>query len=66
LFPSITCPVTLAYGERTDAIGAEVIAQQAAALPRVRTHALRELGHFGPLEDPAAVAAAVVQAFAEG
>jgi pimeloyl-ACP methyl ester carboxylesterase len=63
-FPSITCPVTLVCGAETDAIGPAVIAAQAAPLRRVRTEELLELGHFGPLQDPAAVAASIARAFA--
>jgi pimeloyl-ACP methyl ester carboxylesterase len=63
IFPLVTCPVTLAQGAETDAIGAAVIGAQAAALPDVRTEELADLGHFGPLQDPAAVAASVERAF---
>lgn len=62
-FPAVKCPVTLAHGGQTDAIGGAVIAAQAAALPDARTEELEGLGHFGPLQDPTAVAASIVDAF---
>jgi pimeloyl-ACP methyl ester carboxylesterase len=65
-FDEVRCPVTLACGEHTDAITPAVLAVQAAALPSSRTEVMSGLGHFGPLQDPAAVAASVLRAFAEG
>ena len=60
----VHCPVTIACGEHTDAIGPAVVERQAAALPDATTHVIPGLGHFGPLQDPDAVAALVVKAFA--
>jgi pimeloyl-ACP methyl ester carboxylesterase len=57
----VECPVTVACGAETDAIRPEVGHQLAAALPRGRFVVLDGLGHFGPLEDPPAVAAAVLR-----
>jgi pimeloyl-ACP methyl ester carboxylesterase len=62
-FGAIRCPVTVACGERTDAFTPRLVEQQAAALPYGRVEVLPGLGHFGPLQDPAAVAGAVVRAF---
>jgi pimeloyl-ACP methyl ester carboxylesterase len=62
-FPDVRCPVTVACGEHTDAFTPALIELQAAALPRGRHEVLPGLGHFGPLEDPAAVAASVVCSF---
>lgn len=62
----VRCPVTLACGERTDAITPEVLALQAAPLPSVRTETMEGLGHFAPLEDPARVAASIRRAFLGG
>ncbi|HEX2041803.1 MAG TPA: alpha/beta hydrolase [Acidimicrobiales bacterium] len=59
----VACPVTVARGERSDAIGADVVAAQVAALARGRAVELAGLSHFGPLEDPARVAEAVLEAF---
>lgn len=58
----VTCPVVLACGETTDAVGHDVLDLLAQRLPRVSQEVLRGLGHFGPLEDPDAVAASVVRA----
>ena len=59
----VRCPVMLASGAETDALGPSIIASLAARLPRARTEVLPGLGHFGPLEDPAAVAASVRRFF---
>jgi pimeloyl-ACP methyl ester carboxylesterase len=61
--PRVACPVTVARGERSDALGEEVVADQVAALTRGRAVELPGLTHFGPLEDPARVAADVLDAF---
>lgn len=61
-FGEIACPVTLVCGADTDAIGPRVIEAQAAALPHARTEVLDGLGHFGPLEDPDRIAAAIARA----
>jgi pimeloyl-ACP methyl ester carboxylesterase len=62
-FGEVACPVTIACGEHTDAITPAVVERQAAALPHARTEVLPGLGHFGPLEDPGAVAASIRRAF---
>ena len=41
-----------------------LVARQAEALPHGRLDVLPGLGHFGPLEDPGAVAESVLRAFA--
>jgi pimeloyl-ACP methyl ester carboxylesterase len=64
-FPEIQCPVVVACGADSDAFGPALIEMQAARLPHARTEVLTGLGHFGPLQDPAAVAAAVRRAFTE-
>jgi pimeloyl-ACP methyl ester carboxylesterase len=63
-FGEVRCPVIVACGETTDAIGPDTVAKQAAALPDGCAEVLPGLGHFGPLEDPAAVADRIVAAFA--
>ena len=59
----VACPVTVARGGRSDALGPQVVADQVVALPRGQGMELGGLSHFGPLEDPARVAAAVLEAF---
>ena len=58
------CPVAVVCGERTDAFTPPLVARQAEALPHGRMEVLPGLGHFGPLEDPDAVAESVLRAFA--
>ncbi len=55
----VRCPVTLAYGEETDAFGRPLMEALASALPDAATQRFPGLGHFGPLEQPGAVGAAV-------
>jgi pimeloyl-ACP methyl ester carboxylesterase len=59
----VHCPVTLACGEHTSAFGEDVLRLSAARLPAARVEVLPGLTHFGPLEDPAAVAAGILRAF---
>ena len=61
--PRVGCPVTVARGSRSEALAAEVVADQVAALPRGQALVLPDLSHFGPLEDPHRVAEAVLDAF---
>lgn len=56
-------PVVVACGARTEAIGPPLAQQIADALPSGRARVLDRLGHFGPLEDPPVVAAAVLADF---
>ncbi|HVS16707.1 MAG TPA: alpha/beta hydrolase [Thermoanaerobaculia bacterium] len=58
----VRCPVTVAHGRRDGVGPAEVAGEVAAALPRGRLESWEDLGHFGPLEDPARVGAAVERA----
>jgi pimeloyl-ACP methyl ester carboxylesterase len=62
LLGRVGCPVTVAFGERTDSIGADLVAQLVGRLPHGRAEQLPGLGHFGPLEDPAAVAVSAASA----
>jgi pimeloyl-ACP methyl ester carboxylesterase len=62
----VRCPVTLACGARSDTITPAVLAMQAEQMPSARTEVLDGLGHFAPLEDPAAVAASIRRAFLGG
>jgi len=54
----ITCPVVVASGPPDEGPGGWA-ASIAAAIPGARHHRFDALGHFGPLQDPAAVAADV-------
>lgn len=58
----VQCPVTVAYGESTNAMGAWVCEPVAARLPQGRLEVLPGLTHFGPLEAPDVVADAVLRA----
>jgi pimeloyl-ACP methyl ester carboxylesterase len=57
--PTVECPVTVVCGEVTDAFPESVITMVADRLPKGRTEVMPGLGHFGPLQDPAAVAASI-------
>ena len=60
----IACPVVLASGGTTDTpFGPDLMAQLATRLPDGRAEPFPELGHFGPLQDPAAVADSIRRAF---
>jgi pimeloyl-ACP methyl ester carboxylesterase len=58
----IGCPVTLAGGEVTDAIGPPFLRSMAVRLAGSTVEVLAGLGHFGPLEDPGALARSVAGA----
>jgi pimeloyl-ACP methyl ester carboxylesterase len=55
----VRCPVTLACGAETDAVGPEVLGLLAERIAVGRVEVLEGIGHFGPLEDPDALAASV-------
>lgn len=59
----VRCAVTLACGATTDSFGPGAIALLAERLVRCQVEVLEAMGHFGPLEDPRAVAASVCRAF---
>ena len=60
----VACPVLLASGSDSDALGPAVVRSLEERLPDSRTEVLPGLGHFGPLEDPPAVAASIKRFFA--
>jgi pimeloyl-ACP methyl ester carboxylesterase len=60
----VRCPVTLACGADTDAIGRGLLKLFAGRLVEARTNVFPGLGHFGPLEDPEAVAQSVAESLA--
>jgi pimeloyl-ACP methyl ester carboxylesterase len=55
----VRCRVTLACGAETDGFGPDLLGALATRLAAPTPLVLPGLGHFGPLEDPAAVAASV-------
>lgn len=56
----VTCPVVLASGRLTDTpFGPDLMAALAERMPSARAEPFESLGHFGPLEDPGAVAASI-------
>jgi pimeloyl-ACP methyl ester carboxylesterase len=61
---AVTCPVVVASGDRWEAVGPDVVAAQAAALPDARVETFPGLGHLGPMEDPPRVARSVAAALA--
>jgi len=60
----LTLPVTIAQGAVPDPGPGPFAAAQAAAIPDGRHEMLDGLGHFGPLQDPDLIAAAVIDALA--
>lgn len=61
----VRCPVLLASGGDTDAVGAASVAALARHFPRAHTEVVPGVGHFGPLQQPATVATSV-RAFLRG
>jgi pimeloyl-ACP methyl ester carboxylesterase len=61
--PEVSPPVTVGRGGRSAAVEPEVAQAQVDALPEGRLADFPGLGHFGPLEAPAAVAEAVLASF---
>lgn len=59
----VACPVMLACGAETDAVGAAASQALVTRFPGGRTEVLPGLGHLGPLQDPEAVAASVRRFF---
>jgi pimeloyl-ACP methyl ester carboxylesterase len=58
----VECPVTLACGETTDAFGLTFLEADADQLPHPTVEVVPEVGHFGPLQRPAVVAASMARA----
>lgn len=56
----VSAPVTVACGGRTEAIDPRLGRQLVDKLPAGRLEVFDSLGHFGPLEDPQTVAAAIL------
>ncbi len=55
----VRCPVLVARGADTEAMSPPVLTGLVERLPDARVEVLPGLAHFGPLEDPAAVAASI-------
>lgn len=62
--PSVTCPVTLAYGARSEAFSRSHAEQLAGRMPDTAVVELADLGHFGPLQSPWTVAGSARDALA--
>ena len=63
----VRCPVTLSCGELTNAFGEDVLRPSAARLPASGpVDVIPSLTHFGPLENPAEIAARIIRAFSAG
>jgi pimeloyl-ACP methyl ester carboxylesterase len=62
--PEVKCPVTVACGEHTDAFPEPIIRAIADRLPDGTPEVMPGLSHFGPLEDPEAVAASIAKTLA--
>ncbi len=56
----IQSEVRVVCGERTDAVTPTLAARITAQLPHGSLEVMAGLGHFGPLEDPAAAAASII------
>ena len=55
----VRCPVLIARGSETEAMSPPALNGLVERLPDARVEVLPGLGHFGPLEDPAAVAGSI-------
>ena len=62
--PQVGCPVTVGLGGRSVAVERPVAEAQAAALPHGTLVTFDGLGHFGPLEAPATMAARILETVA--
>jgi pimeloyl-ACP methyl ester carboxylesterase len=61
----VTCPVVFACGALTDTpFGPDYLARLVETVPDGRIEVFDDLGHFGPLQDPDAIAASIRRAFA--
>jgi pimeloyl-ACP methyl ester carboxylesterase len=58
--PAIHSTVRVVCGEASDAVGPALAARIAARLPHGSVEVMTGVGHFGPLEDPAATAASIL------
>lgn len=61
--PEVGCPVTVARGATSDTFTDALVEALVGRLPRGRAEVVPGVGHFGPLEDPAALARSIRSAF---
>jgi len=61
----VQCPVTVASGSSSEFGPAAFAPAIVAGLPHGRLLTFDDLGHFGPLEDPARIASSVLETFAD-
>ncbi|MGZ4757554.1 MAG: alpha/beta fold hydrolase [Acidimicrobiales bacterium] len=59
---AVRCPVTIGVGEADEGGPAAFASMIVDALPQGRLAEYPDLGHFGPLEDPARIAASILDA----
>ena len=62
--PAVRCPVTIAHGSRSGAMGPDIVQAQVDALADARLVTFADLGHFGPLEALGSVAASILETVA--
>jgi pimeloyl-ACP methyl ester carboxylesterase len=60
----VRCPVTIAHGGRSEAMGADIVQAQVDVLPEARLVTFADLTHFGPLEAIGSVAASILETVA--
>ena len=60
----VRCPVTLVRGALSAGFPAAFVAPIAERLPDGRVEPMEHLGHFGPMQDPDAIAASIATTFA--
>ena len=60
LLPGVTPPVLVGCGDRSHSVGPEDATRIAERLPNARVEVFAGLGHFGPQQDPDAIAASIV------
>jgi pimeloyl-ACP methyl ester carboxylesterase len=63
VLPRVQTPVVIACGEASHSVGPELATQLVDRLPHARLEVFAGLGHFGPMQDPAAIAASILCPF---
>jgi pimeloyl-ACP methyl ester carboxylesterase len=62
----VSCPVLVVCGEHTDAIPPKLGEMIVERLPHGRLEVMRDVGHFGPMQDPDATVDSMLRFAAEG
>jgi pimeloyl-ACP methyl ester carboxylesterase len=62
----VRCPVLVVCGEHTDAIPPTLGERIVERLPHGRLEVMRDVGHFGPMQDPDATVASMLRFAAKG